>query len=230
MSAVDTTPMMLSVREIRMIVERILLHAGLPQGLIPDVRDAVLYSHAQGLGGLPMFKQVFAVTSTGAPAPMTADGSTLDAGGNHAWTVAPSAIDLALAAFRNGDGPLTVVRLREADELRLLAGFAARYGAAADVTVANEATARIRIISEGIARDTVFEAALAAGLPVPRALWHDLYVFSHRALAKDSVESRRHAGPVMVDAEGRVHGRDDDESDLAFLFPDGKPKNVQEQA
>ncbi|MGE3145527.1 MAG: hypothetical protein AB7K35_08070 [Pseudorhodoplanes sp.] len=230
MSAADATPMLLSVREIRMIVERILLHAGLPQGLIPDVRDAVLYSHAQGLGGLPMFKRAFLAAGIGAPAPMTAEGGTLDAAGNHAWTVAPSAIDLALAAFRNGEGPLTVTRLREAGEMRLLAGFAARYGAAADVSVESGSAARIRINSEGIARDTVFEAALAAGLPVPRALWHDLYAFSHKALAKDSVESRRHAGPVMVDAQGRVHGRDDDDSDLAFLFPGGKAKNVQEQA
>jgi hypothetical protein len=52
---------------------------------------------------------------------------------------------------------------------------------------------------------------------VPRALWEELYDWSHDALTPDSIESRRHAGPVMVDADGRIHGRDDDDTDFTLL-------------
>jgi len=222
--------MQLSVREVRMIVERILLAARLPQGFIPDVRDAVMYSHAMGLGGLSLFQQRFVAAPSGSLSPLTMEGETLDGGGNHAWMVAPSAVDFAIASHRTGGGALTVRNVRDIAELKLLEGFAGRYGASAQVTLKDEDTAIVRVTSDGDVPDSILENVLAAGMPVPHALWQELYAFSHKALAKDSAVSRRHAGPVMVDAEGRVHGRDDDDSDFAFLFPDAGGKAVREQA
>jgi len=61
-------------------------------------------------------------------------------------------------------------------------------------------------------------AALRDGFAVSRALWRTLYDRSGEALTPDSIESRRHAGPVMVDAHGRVHGRDDDDTDFELLL------------
>lgn len=222
--------MQLSVREVRMIVERILLAALLPQGFIPDVRDAVMYSHAMGLGGLSLFQQRFAAVPLRPLSPLAIEGGTLDGGGNHAWLVAPSAIDFAIAAHRNGGGTLAVTNVSDIAELKLLEGFAGRYGASAQVTVRGDDTAIVQVTGDGNRPDGILENVLAAGMPVPHALWQELYAFSHKALAKDSVVSRRHAGPVMVDAEGRVHGRDDDDSDFAFLFPDTGAKAVREQA
>ena len=44
---------------------------------------------------------------------------------------------------------------------------------------------------------------------------------SHEALAPDSFESRRHAGTIRVEADGRITGRnDEDETDLAMLAAD----------
>ncbi len=62
------------------------------------------------------------------------EGETLDGGGNHAWMVAPSAIDFAIASHRTGGGVLTVRNVRDIAELKLLEGFAGRYGASAQVT------------------------------------------------------------------------------------------------
>jgi hypothetical protein len=228
MSHSDT--MQLAVREVRMIVERILLAARLTQGFIPDVRDAVMYSHAMGLGGLSLFQQRFVAAPSPSLASMMLDGETLDGGGNHAWMAAPSAIDFAIASHRTNGGALTVRNVSDIAELKLLEGFAGRYGAAAQVTVKDRNTATVRVTADGNARDAILEQTLATSLPVPRGLWQELYAFSHKALAKDSPVSRRHAGPVMVDAEGRVHGRDDDDSDFAFLFPDAGAKAVREQA
>ncbi len=222
--------MQLSVREVRMIVERILLAARLPQGFIPDVRDAVMYSHAMGLGGLSLFQQQFVTAPSVLLSSMKIDGDTLDGGGNQAWIAAPSAIDFAIAGHQNGGGMLTVRNVSDIAELRLLEGFAGRYGASAQITLKDEGTAIVHVSGDSDVRDSILENVLATGMPVPRALWQELYAFSHKALAKDSALSRRHAGPVMVDAEGRVHGRDDDDSDFAFLFPDAGAKAVREQA
>ncbi len=222
--------MQLSVREVRMIVERILLAARLPQGFIPDVRDAVMYSHAMGLGGLSLFQQRFVAAPPLPYSPATIAGDTLDGGGNHAWMVAPSAIDFAIAARRTNGGALTIRNVRDIAELKLLEGFAGRYGASAQVTFNDDDTAVVRVTGDRDVPDSILENMLANGMPVPRALWQELYAFSHKALAKDSAVSRRHAGPVMVDAEGRVHGRDDDDSDFAFLFPDAGGEAVREKA
>jgi len=222
--------MQLSVREVRMIVERILLAARLPQGVIPDVRDAIMYSHAMGLGGLSLFQQRFVAAPPLPYSFASKAGDTLNGGGNHAWMVAPSAIDFAIAAHRTNGGALTIRNVRDVAELKLLEGFAGRYGASAQVTLKDGATAVVHVTADRDVPDSILDNVLAAGMPVPHALWQELYAFSHNALAKDSVVSRRHAGPVMVDAEGRVHGRDDDDSDFAFLFPDAGAKAVREQA
>ena len=222
--------MQLSVREVRMIVERILLAARLPQGFIPDVRDAIMYSHAMGLGGLSLFQQRFVAAPPVPYSPARIAGDRLDGGGNHAWMVAPSAIDFAVASHRTNGGALTISNVRDIGELKLLEGFAGRYGASAQITLKDEDTAIVHVTADGDVPDSILENVLTTGMPVPHALWQELYAFSHNALAKDSVASRRHAGPVMVDAEGRVHGRDDDDSDFAFLFPDTGVKAVREQA
>ena len=47
-----------------------------------------------------------------------------------------------------------------------------------------------------------------------------------KALAADTVVSRRHAGPMIVNDDGTIIGRkdNDDETDISFLASDGKGK------
>jgi hypothetical protein len=143
----------------------------------------------------------------------------LDAGGNHAWLVANDALDLALAdCRRGGSGTLEVRDAAAAGELCVVAGLAERQRARAEV-IADEHGARVRIIADRLAgEDAVMRAALRDGFPVQRGLWRSLYDRSGEALTPDSIESRRHAGPVMVDVHGRVHGRDDDDTDFELLL------------
>jgi hypothetical protein len=220
-----TETLALSVRETRMIVERILLACGLPDGLVPAVRDCVLYSQALGQGGLALLQQDLAVLQEAKPHAMGLedDGGTrlvLDGAGQHAWIAAPAALDLALDRYRSrGDGEVVVVNVAAGEELRVLAGLAGRYGARATVSdVSGRPGHAVRVTADGLAEtDAVFEAACQHGLRVPHRLWQDLYALSHQALTPDSIESRRHAGPVMVDAQGRIHGRDDDDTDFTLL-------------
>jgi hypothetical protein len=131
----------------------------------------------------------------------------------------PNLIDLALAEARAGrHGAVRVRNVAEAPELALLRGYAGRFGAELDLDIKSGGVAIARITSDRPDRpDEILNRALMHGMPVPKALWEELYAKSHEALTPDSIVSRRHAGPVMVDAEGRVHGRDDDDTDFTLL-------------
>ena len=82
----------LSVRETRMIVERILLTTGLPDGFVPAVGNCILYSQALRLGGLAAFAMsidTIAAARLADIALVEEQGACiLDAGRNHAWLVA----------------------------------------------------------------------------------------------------------------------------------------------
>lgn len=214
----------LSVRETRMIVERILLTTGLPAGLVPAVGNAILYSQAAGLSGLAGFQRTIGTLKAARhDAIRLTDNDRLDGGGQHAWLLADDVLDLALAQHRmHGAGEITVSHVAEAAELRVIAALAERHRAQASVDLIGDDGAVIRITADRLpGTDAVMDAALRDGLTVSHALWRALYDRSADALTPDSIESRRHAGPVMVDAEGRVHGRDDDDTDFELLL--GQP-------
>lgn len=213
----------LSVRETRMIVERILLTTGLPDGFVPAVGNCILYSQALRLGGLAAFAMsidTIAAARLADIALVEEQGACiLDAGRNHAWLVANDVLDLAVAEYRRGGrGAIAVRNVGSAGELRVIEGLAERHRARAEVEP-TETGAAVRIAADALpGEDAVMRAALRDGFPVPRALWRSLYDRSGEALTPNSIESRRHAGPVMVDAHGRVHGRDDDDTDFELLL------------
>jgi hypothetical protein len=214
----------LSVRETRMIAERILLTNKLPMQFVPSVVNCILYSQAMGLGGLPEFQRSLESLAPCAPdnAPVLLDQESnrrLDARGRHAWLIANDALDLAIADFRRtGRGVVTVSTLAEVGELCVAEGLAERHHAGVVVETGSGGTT-LRVVADGLAGgDAVMQRALLDGFTVPRELWRALYQRSGEALTPDSIESRRHAGPVMVDADGRVHGRDDDDTDFELLL------------
>jgi hypothetical protein len=220
----------LSVRETRMIVERILLASGLPDGFVPAVGNCVIYSQAMQLGGLAAFESSIAVISESQLSAIrlvqeSPEACVVDGGRNHAWLVVHDALDLAVASYRRGGAGLVEVRnVQTVAEARVVEGLAQRHGARAEVTIA-EGVVGIKMVADQLpGPDRLMEAALRHGFPVTHELWRTLYDRSSAALTPDSLESRRHAGPVMVDAEGRVHGRDDDDTDFELLV--GQPAGL----
>jgi len=213
----------LSVRETRMILERILLTTGLPDGFVPAVGNSILYSQAAKLGGLAAFEaDVDALSKAKLPTVSILgedpEGIYVDANGNHAWLVSNDALDLVLARYRTGkSGDLEIRNALVPFELRVMEALAYRHGARVKVTVSADG-GTLQVLADGLSEpDAVMDEALRHGFPVPQWLWRSLYDRSGQALTPDSIESRRHAGPVMVDAEGRVHGRDDDDTDFELL-------------
>lgn len=220
-----TAMMTISLRESRMVLERLMQVARVPEGLVASLRDCALYSAALQLGGFPALKQNLQALNGVNPSRMTLSGAyTLDAAGLHAWFVAEAATDLAVSAVRNGGAnAVSVANVMHPDELGVVAAFAHSHGFVATITRASADSATITLRPAKAADESPLDRIRRYGLPVSAELWWELFHKSAAALATDTVESRRHAGPIIVAEDGRVVGRqDDDETDFSLLTSGAK--------
>ncbi len=217
--------MNVSLRESRMVLERLMQVARVPEGLVVSLRDCALYSAALQLGGFPELKGSLQSLSGADPARMKlVDDRTLDAGGLHAWFVAEAASDLVIAAARDGQANVVrVVNVMQPAELGVASAFAHLHGFVASVTCEARDAAMIAVHPLSAAAQAPLDCIRRQGLPVSAKLWWELFHESAAALATDTVESRRHAGPIIVAEDGRVVGRqDDDETDFSLLTSGAK--------
>lgn len=225
MSTCQSNPsavMTVSLREMRMVFERLLQVTRIESGLVPALRDCALYSAALGLGGFASLAQTLETISKADPRALSLDGLTIDCGGQHAWLAADAALDVATENLRTGGaGVVTVRNAADLGELRVVEALAQRFGLKAIVTIgATAATIAVSPATDpsGIA---TLDAIRREGVRVEAALWWTLYHRSADALAPDSYLSRRHAGPIIVEADGKVIGRqDEDETDFSLLLAD----------
>jgi hypothetical protein len=222
-----TTPdlLILSLRECRLILERLVQAAGTPPGLLPSVRDAALYSALLPGAGFAAIPAQLDLLRSSRPGPLRLVAEqpilTVDCGHQHAWLVADGLLDLAVDQFRRtGEGDVRAVRLMAPEEMRIVAGQAERYDLEA-AAVPNQGGMLIRVSPRPTARLSLLDKIRLDGVRVSPEVWWPLYEASHAALAPDSFESRRHAGTVRVEADGRIVGRpDEDETDLTMLAAD----------
>lgn len=237
-------PTILLPREVRLVVERILLLTTLPAGAVPAIRDAVLYSAASGQGGLALLQHRFEALRTPDLSAIRitelAPGQlAVEASGQHAWTILPMVMDaLGEMVARHGAAMATVSGVEDAEELRTACALGARAGLSVFATTGPctgpatgpatgheaallRADAPLILLAAPAAgsQDPVLAHALRHGISVASDLWWALHHLSNRSLSADTPESRRHAGPVIVEADGRVTGRSDhdDDTDLSLL-------------
>lgn len=218
-------PVTLLPREVRLVVERILLLTPLPPGMVPAVRDAMLYSAAAGLGGLPALRRDFAALRDARPGaialrPLAAGEARLDAAGQHGWVVLPMVLDaLAEMVALHGSGRLTIQGALAPEELATACAMGGRLGLDIVLAEASQASGVTLEARAGSTADPVLEQALRDGIPTEAALWWELHHLSNTSLSPDTPESRRHAGPVIVLEDGRVIGRSDhdDDTDMSLL-------------
>ena len=217
--------MTVTLRELRLILERLVQAAGVPTGLLPSVRDCALYSAALPGPGFADMASRIELLRQSRPAPLypVAETPTLviDGAGQHAWYVAQTLLDLAIEGFlRTGRGDVLARNVVAPDELRVVAGLAEAQGVRADAVPRGDGVI-LRVSPRPAREQTLLDRIRRHGLPVEPATWWRLYHASQAALAPDSFESRRHAGTIRVEADGRVVGRhDEDETDLSMLAPD----------
>ncbi|WP_105417708.1 hypothetical protein [Neorhizobium sp. T25_27] len=212
-------------REMRLMSERILSLSSLPKGFFLTVGDIPMYSQKLGLGGFKLLEQRFESFKSAAPARIAiaseaGNRMTLDACGEHAWFVLPTAIDLlGELTTRFGSVELTITGATDAEELALAARFGGRSGLS--ISVFGNVLKAVPAAVTGDLRndDPLLWSLLENGAEIESDLWWRIYHLAKQALATDSVVSRRHAGPMIVNEDGTVIGRkdNDDETDVSFL-------------
>ncbi len=233
--SVSNTVLRLMPREMRMMTERVFSLTGLPKGFFLMVTDMAMYSQRLGLGGFALLEQRAPGLHGADPSKVTIaseDGGRLllDGGNQHAWFVIPALIDLlGELAHKHGNATVTVTNVVDAGELRVAVELAARSGLAATFTAGAQPTlsAKPATMTGKLAADEPLHwDLLQNGLSIDADLWWRVYGLATKALAPDSVVSRRHAGPVIVNDDGTVIGRkdSDDETDLTLLL---KPRATE---
>lgn len=219
-------------REMRMMTERIFSLTPLPKGFFLALQDVVMYSQKLGLGGFALLEKRFDSFKAADPARLRIAGEagakmSLDGGGQHAWFVVPSLVDfMGEAVGRHGRAEITVANVIDEPELAVAASLAARCGLAAAFSGHPEPrfTASAAPVADRLDRDEpLLRDLLQNGAAIDAALWWRIYHLAQRALTPDSVVSRRHAGPLIVNDDGTVIGRkdNDDETDIGFLISPG---------
>ncbi len=121
------TTLTIMPREMRLMSERILSLTTLPKGFFLAVTDTVMLSQKLGLGGFAMLEDRFETLRTpdlSRIAVTVENGKSLvlDAGGQHAWFVVPSLLDLLGERWRArfGDAQITVCQRDRARRTRRL--------------------------------------------------------------------------------------------------------------
>jgi len=216
-------------REMRMMTERILSLTALPPGFAAMASDVVMFSQRFGLGGFARLERRLDALKRADPAALAIVGEDeghidLDGGGEDAWVVAPTLVDLlGELAVRHGTGSIAVANVVDPEELRVALPLAARSGLSASMAGAVTGPVFVagvqRLTGETARDEPLLWDLLRQGCRIEAALWWRIYALAQTALAPDSVVSRRHAGPLIVTEDGTVIGRkdNDDETDLAFL-------------
>lgn len=219
---VSSTILRVMPREMRLMSERILSLSSLPKGFFLTVGDFPMYSQKLGLGGFRLFEERAESFKAADPSHLRiidedSDGKiVLDAAGEHAWFVLPSALDLlGEITASTEEGQVTVNNVRDPQELAIAADYGPRIGLTVTVN-GNVLKARK---AEAAVVDETLRALLEEGAEIDAGLWWSVYHHAKQALATDSLVSRRHAGAVIVNEDGTVIGRkdNDDETDVNFL-------------
>lgn len=228
-------------REMRLMGERILSLTAQPKGLFLSLVDTVMYSQKMGGGGFAMLEKSVEDFKSATPSRISISGEVgsqiaLDASGQHAWFVLPVAIDLlGELVSRFGKGEVTVATAIDASELVVATELGRRSGL--DITFEGGAVIRLTAVSRTMTGDfrkdePLLAALMDDGTEIEDALWWRIYHLARTALAPDTVVSRRHAGPLIVNEDGSVTGRtdNDDDTDVSFLTKSGRDAETRQGA
>ncbi|WP_336204021.1 hypothetical protein [Nonomuraea sp. LPB2021202275-12-8] len=191
-----TAVLTVSLRETRVLAERMLLLLGVPKGMVPSVREVIVEAEALGLGGLDFLDS--GPARSWLP-PSLHDRTVVEAHGMPAPYVTPALIDLGVALLHeHGTAKLTLHGVSAPHLLAVLPHAARPYGAA--IEVGGDDRTPVITVTHGPVADGLPEhlaRAVHEGLTVEAALWWRLYHRSNDALTEDTPISRSHAGATL---------------------------------
>jgi hypothetical protein len=209
----------MSVRECRLILERLLVAAAVPAGAVLALREALLDAELGGLRLLELLHREPSLLDAAAVKPLRSEGSNgelhIDAGGQFSLFAAPAILDLiAEHCAVEGVCRLRVTGLEQPALLDSLAVSGRRRGFEVTARIDSETTAVLHAQPTGVQDDRELESALRDGITVDGEVWLDLYLRSNHALVPDSRATRAHAGHLDVDEHGRIVKPMDDDVDV----------------
>ncbi|GAA3285166.1 hypothetical protein [Paenarthrobacter aurescens] len=214
----------MSVRECRLILERLLVASGALPGEVPAARDALLAAEVHGLGLLQL---IHAQPLTLPSKPVRYDEAgpivVVDGSGRLSALLIPALRDIIL---ERGTVEISVSNVTAPELLQALDTVPELDSRRISVSVQDSNTV---VVSAEPANDTEAAKRRAArtrritdahlnGLPVPGVVWLELYQRSNAALLSESAETRSHAGYKDVDETGRIVKQMDDDVDVEFAL------------
>ncbi|MGE3371469.1 MAG: hypothetical protein AB7I79_22215 [Rhizobiaceae bacterium] len=218
----------MSLRECRLVLERIMQHSGVHPGLLPAARDSALYSEAMGLGGLAAVRRYVAAPGWNQCKPLDitddGDGTRVHCRGQHAWLVAEAVADILCDELRRkGNGKITILGVTQPDELPVVAAAAERHSIAVDISANAEHAVICGRLLNAPEGGGLLQRIRENGLSAPAGMWWELFHLGNQALEPDTPISRRHAGPKLVGADvghGGTHGDEEDTAEFPFSLID----------
>jgi hypothetical protein len=203
-------PLATSLRENRLVFERLVQWKGVEPGLILSVADCAVYAIALGLiDHADVEKHLERLAARCAEVSVSdSNGATLvDAGGRHAWLVAEAVLDLAIAAYRVGGGEVLVTNVAEPLQLGVVSAIAEKHHLNATCEQNGAGAWRVLVTHEQLGRQSVLDRIRRQGIEADHKRWFELLALSSNALATDTLVSRTHTGSFIVKPDGSVVGR-----------------------
>lgn len=222
---IDTRPLRLMPREMRLMSERIFSLSSMPRGFALTLTDIPMLSQYLSLGGFGLLlsakDQFLAADPTALSIPSEEGAAlTLDFAGQPAWVGLNTLLDLAAElTARHGSAQITVTGAAHPEELAVAVLMAGRIGLSLTLSLGGGSGQAVFTAAKGPVGDAAVDKINRDGLMVEPDLWWQVYELARSALAPDTAVSRRHAGVQIVNEDGTVIGRtdNDDDADVNFL-------------
>lgn len=208
-------PILTTLRENRLVLERLVQWKGVEPGMIHSVADCGVYSLALGLTPHGTLERQLDLLNAGTgPVSLEDEGGAIriDAGGRHAWLVAEAVLDVAVEALRHrGLREVSVRNVTEPAQLGVISAIAEKHDLSAKVEPQDDGAVSVTITARHAAEPKVLDRIRTDGIAAKRSEWFHLFRLSSNALAEDTPISRTHTGSFMVKPDGTIVGHREDE-------------------
>ena len=221
---IDDPNFVVSLREVRILIDRLLQWKGFPAGRRPALTESILYSTSLGLSSFELIIDNIEALKIGIEKPSKLNDDTtdlcLDAQCKHAWAVAEEVSDLLTEMDRCCSmGCVKVINLTAPEELAVVGQLIQKHGLSANIEISKSGTAVARVAEPSVLEENELLRICHEGILTKRDLWFELFQASNAAQAPDTKLSRMHASAVnlaedgtFADSEGRKEYLDTDTS------------------
>ena len=203
MMAMNGPDFVVSLREVRILIDRLLQWKGFSAGRRPALTESALYSASLGLSGFEVLLDNIDALKIGIENHSLLNDNTtnlcLDAQGKHAWAVAEEISDLLTEMDRcNRESCVKVVNLAAPEELAVVGPLIQKHGLNAQIEILPSGTAVTHVVGPSSSEKNELLRICHQGIPTKRELWFDLFQTSNAAQAPDTKLSRTHASTANL--------------------------------